>query len=265
MYCSREKSSVTLIGTPAKIASSIAGSPSLVPGILMKRFGLPARACRSLATASVVLVSCASSGDTSSDTQPSTPRVRSKTGRNRSAARVTSSSASSKNSASPDLPRLEFAANRGVVVAAVLDRVVEDGRIRCQSRDRKVADVMLERAAFEQVARDVVEPEALADVMELACRVHRFASFGWMAMMEGFGAAWDGLAAPRKSVSIILQVIRRYGRASGHLIPQTDHGLRPVVVVSDCAKRAGAEGKVAARRCILADPACRQDAQEMPR
>ena len=31
-YCSREKSSVTLTGTPAKIASSIAGRPSACPG-----------------------------------------------------------------------------------------------------------------------------------------------------------------------------------------------------------------------------------------
>ena len=37
-YCSRENSSVTLIGTPAKIDSSIAGMPSGVPGILTKRF-----------------------------------------------------------------------------------------------------------------------------------------------------------------------------------------------------------------------------------
>jgi hypothetical protein len=42
-YCSRENSSVTLTGTPAKIASSMAGRPSGVPGILMKRLGLPAR------------------------------------------------------------------------------------------------------------------------------------------------------------------------------------------------------------------------------
>jgi len=42
-YCSREKSSVTLIGTPAKIAASIAGRPSGVPGILMKRLALPPR------------------------------------------------------------------------------------------------------------------------------------------------------------------------------------------------------------------------------
>ena len=52
-YCSRENSSVTLTGTPAKMASSMAGSPAGVPGILMNRFGRPARRCRSLAAASV--------------------------------------------------------------------------------------------------------------------------------------------------------------------------------------------------------------------
>ena len=39
MYCSRENRSVTLTGTPAKTVSSMAGSPSRVPGILMKRLG----------------------------------------------------------------------------------------------------------------------------------------------------------------------------------------------------------------------------------
>jgi hypothetical protein len=76
-YWSSENSSVTLIGTPAKIDSSMAGRPSGVPGILMKTLGLRACACRSLATAIVELVSCASKGETSSETQPSTPQVRS--------------------------------------------------------------------------------------------------------------------------------------------------------------------------------------------
>src|SRR5580692_4515616 len=44
---------VTLLGTPAKIASSIAGKPSLVPGILMKRFCRCALACSSVAAAVV--------------------------------------------------------------------------------------------------------------------------------------------------------------------------------------------------------------------
>jgi hypothetical protein len=56
-YCSRENRRVTLTGTPAKIASSMAGSPSRVPGILMKRLGRPARACKSLAAARVLVVS----------------------------------------------------------------------------------------------------------------------------------------------------------------------------------------------------------------
>jgi len=66
-----------LTATPAKIASSMAGKPSVVPGILMNRLGRPARAESSLAAAMVLAVLCASSGDTSSDTHPSTPFVRS--------------------------------------------------------------------------------------------------------------------------------------------------------------------------------------------
>ena len=64
---------MTLIGMPAKIASSMAGRPSFVPGILMNRLGRPARACRLLAAASVLAVSWAKRGDTSNDTHPSTP------------------------------------------------------------------------------------------------------------------------------------------------------------------------------------------------
>src|SRR5882672_3627877 len=66
-YWSSENNSVTLTGMPTKIASSVAGSPSLVPGILIRRLGRCARACRSLASATVDSVSCAS-GETSSDT-----------------------------------------------------------------------------------------------------------------------------------------------------------------------------------------------------
>ena len=98
-----------MTGTPAKIASSMAGSPSCVPGILMNRFGRAAFAKRSLAAAMVLAVSWASSGDTSRETQPSTPSVRSQIGRKTSAARRRSSSAISKKSASPDLPCASFA------------------------------------------------------------------------------------------------------------------------------------------------------------
>ena len=107
-YCSPENSRVTLTGTPAKIASSMAGRPSLVPGILMRKLGRPARAWSALAAARVPAVSRASRGETSRDTQPSTPSVRSWIGRKRSAACRRSSIASSKNNVSPDLPSFSF-------------------------------------------------------------------------------------------------------------------------------------------------------------
>ncbi len=64
-----------MTGTPAKIVSSIAGRPSLVPGILMKRLARSAWRWSSLAAATVPAVSFASKGETSNDTQPSTPSV----------------------------------------------------------------------------------------------------------------------------------------------------------------------------------------------
>jgi hypothetical protein len=70
----------------------------------MKTFGR-AVCARSFAAISMVLrVSSMSSGETSSETQPSTPPVRSWTGRNRSAARARSSTARTKNSSSPARP-----------------------------------------------------------------------------------------------------------------------------------------------------------------
>ncbi len=67
---------MTFTGTPAKIDSSIARRPASVPGILMKMLQ-SAREWRSAAWAIVASASSASSGETSSETQPSTSSVRS--------------------------------------------------------------------------------------------------------------------------------------------------------------------------------------------
>ena len=84
-----------------------------------------------------------------------------------------SSSARSKNSSSPDLPCAQLLADRGVVGGAVLDGVVENRRIRGEPRHRELVDVALERAAIQQVPCDVVEPEALAQIVKQLCRFHR--------------------------------------------------------------------------------------------
>src|ERR1700757_5129891 len=59
-----------------------------------------------------------------------------------------------------------------IVGRAVLDGVVEDRRIRGQPRHRELVDIAPERPSGEQVARDVVEPETLAQFVELLCCLH---------------------------------------------------------------------------------------------
>jgi hypothetical protein len=99
---------VTFTGTPATIASSMARTPSRVPGILINKFGRRARSNNSLAAETVQAVSWANSGETSNETQPSTLLVPSWVGRKKPAARVTSSSASSRKSGSTDSPSRSF-------------------------------------------------------------------------------------------------------------------------------------------------------------
>src|SRR6202041_2784714 len=55
----------------------------------------------------------------------------------------------------------------GVVRGALADGVVEDRGVRGEPRDREVLDVPGECPALEQVTGDVVEPERLAEVVEL--------------------------------------------------------------------------------------------------
>jgi hypothetical protein len=79
---------------PSVRRRSIAGQPSFVPGTLIIRFGRSTSDQRRRASAMVFSVSRASVGETSSDTKPSRPAVASYTGRKRSAAWRTSSTAS---------------------------------------------------------------------------------------------------------------------------------------------------------------------------
>ena len=127
-----------------------------------------------MASLTVLAVSYASSGDTSNDTQPSTPPVASWIGRKRSAAWVRSSSASSKNNASPDLPSCPLLADGIVVEVGILDGVVEDRGVRSEPRHRKIVDVAAERPARQEPAGDVVEPEALAEIVQLLRWLHNF-------------------------------------------------------------------------------------------
>ena len=69
-------------------------------------------------------------------------------------------------------PGTVFRADGGVVGGARLDGVIEDRRVRGQSGDRELVDVALQPPAVQEVACDVVEPEALAQPVETSGRVH---------------------------------------------------------------------------------------------
>ena len=93
---SSEKISVTLIGIPAAIESSIAFSPGSVAGILMNTFGRSTILLSRRASSIVFSVSEAMFGSTSSDTQPSRPLPSSQVGRRMSQAFWTSVTATRK-------------------------------------------------------------------------------------------------------------------------------------------------------------------------
>src|SRR5262245_8277374 len=77
------------------------------------------------------------------------------------------------------LPRFslrELAPDGVIIVAAVLDGVVEDRRVRRQAGDGQFIDIAAQRAGPQQVARDVVEPEALPQVVHDSTGVHDITS-----------------------------------------------------------------------------------------
>jgi hypothetical protein len=99
---------VTLTLIPAAIVLVIAGSPSTVAGILMKRFGRSTSHQRCAASAAVASVSWARSGATSSDTRPSRP-VAAATGASRSQASRTSAAVMVRSASSTLTPRTAIA------------------------------------------------------------------------------------------------------------------------------------------------------------
>jgi hypothetical protein len=68
---------------------------------------------------------------------------------------------------------LQLLADGVVIVLAVLDGVIEDCWIRRESRDREFLDVALKRAAGQRTVGDVIESEALADLLKFLDRFHR--------------------------------------------------------------------------------------------
>ncbi len=57
-------------------------------------------------------------------------------------------------------------ADCGIVSTTVLDGMIENRGIRSKPRHRKFGDIALERAAVQQIACDVIEPDTLAQIVK---------------------------------------------------------------------------------------------------
>src|ERR1700734_1430707 len=54
----------------------------------------------------------------------------------------------------------------------------KDGWVRSQSCHGKLIDIALECSVIQQVTRNVVEPQALPEIMQFLCRLHRSSCSG---------------------------------------------------------------------------------------
>ena len=135
-------------------------------GILISRFGRSTSACRRAASAIVPSVSWARFGSTSSETQPSLPLPSSHTGRRTSQAFADVVA----RERDEDLLRLGLGgrelADLVVVRVALGDRALEDRGVGGHADDA-VANEAGEVALVDELARQVVDPDALALLGEL--------------------------------------------------------------------------------------------------
>jgi hypothetical protein len=89
-----------------------------------------------------------------------------------------------------------------VIVITVLYGMIEDRGIRGKSRDRILPNVSAKRATGQELASDVVEPEALTDFLQLLRRFCHFfsiiisiATCHFLPELDGAGRAAQTVAA----------------------------------------------------------------------
>ncbi len=166
-----------MTGTPAKMASSMAGRPSFVPGILMNRFGRPARVYNSLAAASVLL-RVVREQRRHLERNPAVHRVGLVVeGAEQIGGLREVLDGQLEEQLLTRFARLELLPYGSIIGSAFRDGLLEDGRIRGQPRHRQLGDVSLERAGRQQIASDIVKPDALAKVVQQLCGLHLGCSF----------------------------------------------------------------------------------------
>jgi hypothetical protein len=69
-----------------------------------------------------------------------------------------------------------------VIGIAARNGMVKNGGVRGQTGDRQGLDILLQRAAGEEIAGDVIEPKTLAKIIQYSCCLHGFISLTWSRM-----------------------------------------------------------------------------------
>src|SRR5258708_13367464 len=79
----------------------------------------------------------------------------------------------------------QVVANGRVVVRAGFDGVIENRRIGSEPAHRQLVDIAFERPAFQEISRNVVEPDTLAHLVEQLCCFHRLTWFRGLRYTRG--------------------------------------------------------------------------------
>ena len=212
---------MTLIGMPAKIDSSIAGRPASVPGILMKRLSRSALAC-SLAACLDRRVGVVGEQRRDLERDAAVDAVGALVDRLEEVggARRSSRASSKKSAPRADSIPVRPVAQLGdllVVGVAAGDRLVEDRRVGGEAGDRELVDVALQGAVVEHLAGDVVEPEALAEVVRASRSAliseRSFRGFGHLLGGEAELGLQRPSSAPRRR-RCASPILRRRSRRS---------------------------------------------------
>ena len=219
MVWSLDISSVTLIGTPAKIDSSMAGRPSGVPGILMKLFSWRARADRRPAGSSP---GCRRRAGRDLEGDPAVQLVGLLVDRPEHLGRAGDvGQGQLEEDVLRPRPLLAQLGDLLVVGVAGADRLVEDRGVGGLTGDVEVVDVALLRPVVEHGAGDVVEPEALSQVVELLRGLHRpSTSLAVSATLSGVKpnlvrTSFKGAEEPKVFIPIFLPAVRPSGPTQG--------------------------------------------------
>ena len=146
------------------------------------------------AASMVPSVSCASFGETSIETVPSPWPLSSYTGRKTSHAAFTSLIISASTIAVRRFAGFAQRADVLVVVAARRDRLFEDGRVRRHAAQAVVLDQPRQFAGLNQVPRDEIVPDALAEVRSSCVSGDDMVTLQSDQCAHGFGDALRGEA-----------------------------------------------------------------------